>query len=132
MSDRRAFTIVETVITVSLICGAIILWTYILSAGRSQSDNMDSDQAFNHMRASLLYHLKKDMRSSVAIKQLSERSWEIEKVELSEAGLPEVKKTVYELNDASNKIFISEGGKKKSYDFSKILKGQKINFKIIP
>lgn len=132
MSGRKAFTLVETVITISLICGAIILWTYILSAGRSQSYNMDSDQAFNHMRASFLYHLKKDMRSSTAIKQLSNRSWEIEKVEFSKSGLPEVTKTIYELNTASNIIFVFEGGKKKSYDFSKTLKGQKINFKIIP
>lgn len=132
MLNKKAFTLVETVITVALVCGAIILWTYVLSVTRAKSGDLDNDQMFNSLRASLIYNLKKDIRSSVAIKKVTEKSWEIEKVEFSKSGLPCSKKVIYELSADGEKVFMSEGGKKKTYDFSKILAGKKINFKILP
>lgn len=132
MLNKRAFTLVETVITAALVCGAVVIWTYVLSVTRAKSDHLDNDQMFNSLRASLIYNLKKDIRSASTINKINEKSWEIETVELSKNGLPFTRKIKYELSDDGTKIYMSEEGKKKTYDFSKILPGKKINFKILP
>lgn len=132
MSNKRAFTLVEIVIALALVCGAVILWTYILSVSRDKSENLDNDQVFNSLRASLLHNLKSDMRSSLAIKQLSENSWEIETVKLDENATPSVKKVIYELAADGKKVSVSVEGRVKTYDFSKVLEGKKLNFKIWP
>ena len=123
---------VEIVISLALVCGAVILWSYILSVNRDRSDTLDNDQVFNALRASLLHNLKSDMRSSTAIRQLSENSWEIETVELNESDTPSVKKVVYELSADAKKVTTSVDGRIKTYDFSKVLGEKKLNFKIWP
>ncbi|EKD83339.1 MAG: hypothetical protein ACD_39C00742G0002 [uncultured bacterium] len=123
---------IEIVVAMALVCGAIILWTYILSVSRDKSDNLDNDQVFNALRASLIHNLKRDMRSSVGIKQLSESSWEIETVEFDDSDLPSVRKVVYELSADGRKVTMSVDGRVKAYDFSKVLDGKKLNFKIWP
>ncbi|EKD83008.1 MAG: hypothetical protein ACD_39C00945G0005 [uncultured bacterium] len=132
LSNKKAFTMVEIVISLALVCGAVILWTYILSVGRDRSNNLDNDQVFSALRASLIHSLKSDIRSSVAIKQLSENSWEIETVELDDSDTPSVRKVVYELAADGRKVSKSVDGRVKTYDFSKVLDGKKLNFKIWP
>jgi len=132
LSSKKAFTLVEIVVALALVCGAVVLWTYILSAGRNSSNELDEDQAYNSLRASLIQTLKRDVRSSVAIKETSPSSWEIETIEFDDTGLPGKKLLTYEIDTNCTKVSITEGGKVKTYDFSKILKGKKLNFKIIP
>lgn len=132
LSNKKAFTMVEIVISLALVCGAVILWSYILSVSRDRSDTLDNDQVFNALRASLLHNLKSDMRSSTAIRQLSENSWEIETVELNDSEIPSVIKVIYELSDDGNKVTTSGDGRVKTYDFSKVLGEKKLNFKIWP
>jgi hypothetical protein len=123
---------VEIVVSLSLVCAAVIFWTYILSVSRDKSNTLDNDQVFSSLRASLLHNLKSDMRSSIAIKQLSENAWEIETVKLDESATPSVKKVIYELAADGKKVSMSVDGRVKTYDFSKVLDGKRLNFKIWP
>jgi type II secretory pathway pseudopilin PulG len=133
LSNKRAFTMVEIVISLALVCGAVILWTYILSVSRANSNNLDNEQVFNTLRASLLHNLKSDMRSAISIKPLNENAWEIETVKLDESATPSVKKVIYELAADGKKVSMSVEGRVKTYDFSNVLDGKKrLNFKIWP
>ncbi|PKL48205.1 MAG: hypothetical protein CVV42_10505 [Candidatus Riflebacteria bacterium HGW-Riflebacteria-2] len=124
---------VEIVISLALVCGAVILWTYILSVSRANSNNLDNEQVFNTLRASLLHNLKSDMRSAISIKPLNENAWEIETVKLDESATPSVKKVIYELAADGKKVSMSVEGRVKTYDFSNVLDGKKrLNFKIWP
>lgn len=132
MSDKKAFTLIEIVVTLALVCSAIILWTYVLSVGRGQNEDLDDDQVYNNLRASLIQTLKRDVRSSLAIREINPGSWEIDTVEFDKDGLPHKKLVKYAIDAKCSKISISESGGVKTYDFAKVLNGKKLNFKIIP
>lgn len=132
MLSKKAFTFVEIIVAVSLVLSAVILWSYVLSTSRNQSNELDEDQAYSSLRNSLLEVTKRDIRSSVSIRETSSSSWEIETVDFDKKGFPCKRMLNYEIDKNGQKILITEGGKVKTYDFSKILKGKKLNFKIVP
>ncbi|MEW6708450.1 MAG: hypothetical protein AB1403_01390 [Candidatus Riflebacteria bacterium] len=132
MLSKKAFTMVELVITLALVCGVVILWTYVLSVSRARSEDMGNEQSFVSLRATLIYRLKKDIRSSKKIEQVEPGKWKITVVSSKNLDFPEEKNVFYQLSANGKKISVTEEGGTKNYDFTQVLGDQKLNFKIIP
>ncbi|MFZ5953118.1 MAG: hypothetical protein ACOYXC_20615 [Candidatus Rifleibacteriota bacterium] len=132
MLSKKAFTMVELVITLALVCGAVILWAYVLSVSRARSEDIGNEQSFVSLRAALIYRLKKDIRSSRKIQQIDPGKWQITVVSSKNSDYPEEKTVIYQLSDNGKKISVTEEGGTKNYDFTQVLGDQKLNFKIIP
>lgn len=113
-----------------ILCATAVLWTYVLSAGRGHNDKLDDSQAYHQLKDSLMQALTRDIRSSVLIKELNQRSWDISIAELDSAGNPQESSINYAINDKATIITRTEGGKKTIYDFSEVLTDKTLRFRL--
>ena len=132
MPARKAFTTVELITVAALLCGAIALWYYVLMQARMQSGDLEDEQSFNSLSASLVGELKRDIRCSLSISATAPDRWEIETVTTDKECLPIRENVVYELSSDRQKVHITRKGKVKTYDFSKAANGKAITFNIVP
>ena len=132
MLNKKGFSLVEIIVVTILICGSIAVWYLVLTAGNKQDKIVDQSQQYLSLRSSLMLAVKKDIRSSLKIKEINKSLWEIDIVELNEANLPHLKQVSYYIDADCRKIIRKTKGGIKSYDFSEILKEKKLNFKILP
>jgi len=130
--NKKAFTLVEIIVAAVLVCGSIGLWYVVLRSGTKQDKQLDQNQQYLSLRSSLMQAVRKDIRSSVKIREINKSSWEIDTVELNQADLPHLQRVNYSIDKHCKKIFRKTGGKIKSYDFSEFLKENKLNFNIVP
>ncbi|KAF1082991.1 MAG: hypothetical protein GQF41_0758 [Candidatus Rifleibacterium amylolyticum] len=132
MSARKAFTTVELITVAALLCGAIALWYYVLMQARMQSGDIEDEQSFHALSASLVGELRRDIRSSLSISSSAPGKWEIDTVSTDRECLPIRETVVYELSQDRLKVRVTRKEKTKTYDFSKASDGKEISFNIIP
>jgi hypothetical protein len=115
----------------AVLVGLIALWYYTLTQARMQSGEIEDEQSFQVMSASLTGELQRDIRSSLAITAVNSRTWEIETVTIEGDSLPVSEKVVYELSSDQLKVFVRRNGREKVYDFTHASGGKKITFNIV-
>lgn len=121
------------IIVVSLII--VIITTsslYIFSSANQENQNENTEQRFYELRAKLLKHLQKDIRSSTTITEESKRAWRLEVLTWDNKVIYKTKLIKYRINDKKTIVYRECGEKKNEYNFTDILEGKKLVFKIKP
>lgn len=123
---------VEIIVVSLIVLGVMTSSLYIFSSASGESQNENIEQRFYELRAKLLKNLKKDVRSSTIITEESKRSWRLEVLTWDNKDIFKTKLIKYRINNKKTIVYRECEEQNNEYNFTDILEGKKLVFKINP
>ena len=133
MSNKRGFSLLETIIVAAVIAVALTAAITLRSGSESTSRKIAEQEECYNLQARLMLVLKNDLRSAVAIKNNADGSFSLDCLKRSpENGAVQKYSAVYRLSGPKNERVerIIDGRSDKTWDFSSFAEGRKFKLAI--
>ena len=133
MSNKRAFTLLETLVAAGLIVLVLIVALSLRGTASQANKDISGLEEYYNLHSRLMNLLKQDLRAASSIRKIAERHYEFDCLRFdAEKNQVERQTVTWQLTDTDQLTIERKlnGQLTQSFDFSSSAKGRKLKFEI--